>query len=177
MDKLNEIKEWISEISEISKRKKVSILMNDHISGFIASKIAIDIFGKDNVVNVVIPCYSSTDYILNAAKFSNEKGVKYKNIGIKHVYDSIMEQDIEDDSINIVDFLRDQIMSALSINNNTMVIGFHQTTKNQYVFMATFLSKEYFNTGRYVKTESWDSLFTEEDLNEIAKILEINEYI
>ena len=176
MDKLNEIKEWISEMSETSNRKKVSVLMNDHISGFISSKIAIDMFGPNNVVNVVIPCYSSTDYILNAAKFSNEKNVKYKNIGIKHVYDSIMEQDIENESIDIIDFLRDQIMGAISINNNTMVIGFHKTIENQYVFMVTFFSKEYFNTARYVKTESWDSLFTEEDLNEIAKILEINEY-
>ena len=183
--KIEDLTKWLDDRYFFCKEKKVSVLMNDHISGLIASKIAVDTYGEENVVNVVIPCYSSEDYILNSAKFSNDLGVKYKNIGIKHLYDSLMEKDIEDgESIDVVDFLRSQIMDALSIKNKSMVFEFvkkgvtsekwwlgegtRQGKLGNYVFKMSY----YKETGEKVY-DIWDVEFTEEELKESANELGI----
>ena len=93
--KLDNLLTWIKIIVENHKKNKASVLMNNHISGYISSKIAVEILGKENVINVVIPCYSEPEYLLNSGKFSNDSGIKYKNIGgMKNIYDAIMEKDI-----------------------------------------------------------------------------------
>lgn len=167
-------KELLSWIDDVLESKKVSILMNDHISGFIASKIASDKVGKDNVVNVIIPCYSNTEYILTSALFSNEQGIKYKSIGIKHVFDSIMEKDIEDDEpIDITNILRGHIMEEISLKNKSVVFEFVKKegpgwwkANGNYAFRIIDPNND--------QDVIWTSDFTEEELVEFAKYLGIN---
>ncbi len=167
-------KELLSWIDDVLESKKVSILMNDHISGFIASKIASNKVGKDNVVNVIIPCYSNTEYILTSALFSNEQGIKYKSIGIKHVFDSIMEKDIEDDEpIDITNILRGHIMEEISLKNKSVVFEFVKKegpgwwkANGNYAFRIIVPNNE--------QDVIWESDFTEEELVEFSKYLGIN---
>lgn len=165
--KLEDLVNWIKYVSERIKIDKVSVLMNDNITGFITSQIALDIFTKDNVVNVIIPCYSNIEYLLTSAKFSNERGIKYKSIGIKQIYDSIMEKDIEtSEPIDIITMLRNQIMDVISFKNDSMVFSIMNKLDNTYFFQIT-------KTDKFFSSSDKNISFTKEELDELAIYLDI----
>jgi len=179
---MNDIKEWIKDVAmsiddlRKSSKPKISILMNDHPSGFIASKLAVDLFGNDNVVNVILPCYSKQEYIIESAKFSNDNKIKYKNIGIKHIIDSIFEKDIEDDGIYnqddiIIKYLRDKIVESLSIKNDSMIFKFDKFG-DDYIFKIIYFIKD--RDGEVISKYEIPynkHFYTEEELEKLKALL------
>ena len=179
---MNNIKEWINDVAtsigfiKKTDKLKISVLMNDHPSGFIASKFAIDIFGNDNVVNVILPCYSKQDYIIESAKFSNDNKIKYKNIGIKHVIDSILEKDVEEDDVYniddiIINHLRDKIMETIAVKNESMIFKFDKFGCD-YIFKITYFLKD--DIGEIISKYEIaynKHIYTEDELQKLEKLL------
>lgn len=175
LNKIEPIKEWLKNISKDINISKVSVLMNDNITGFICSKLSCDVFNNKDVVNIIIPCYSNDNYILTSAKFSNDRNIKYKIISVKDIYDSIMEKDIDEEPIDIIDFLREQIVETISVNNNSMILSLNKIfnddlNKLEFVFKVSFYDKKTFLKEKSLKVLKSDIKFSIDEIIEISKI-------
>jgi len=162
MEKLDVLIKWINLFHD---KTKASVLMNGSLTGFVASKIAIKIFGKENVVNIISPCYSTTDYMIESATFSNNIGVKHKDIGLKYIYDSIIDDADEDIDLMLVDHLRSKIMSSVSFKNDSVVFEFVKRNDN-YEFKIFFIDKN-LQENTYIS----EITFSEDEIKEINGLL------
>ena len=145
--------------------KRGCILMNNDITGFIASRIFQEVFGKENTLNVIIPCYSNLEYLTKSAHFSRNCGVESKNIGLKQVYDDIIELDygqseFTDVGDKIKDYLRDQVIDVICKKNDSVKFGFKTMGNDYYLYLGDI-------------TEA-SNTFSYDDINELAKYFEIN---
>jgi NH3-dependent NAD+ synthetase len=179
-NKYNNLINWIDNSLKYKNENKVIVLMNDHLSGFISSQIALNKFGKENLLNIIMLCYSNPSYLINSTEFSHTRGIKCKNVSIKKVYDDIMEPDFEKDIEkkegrgNIIEFIRKQIMKAIALENNAVIFNImkeYENTLDDYVFEIIF--SDPFKQNVFI-IDKWESSFKEEDLIEIAKQLDIN---
>lgn len=114
------------------------VLMNNDATGFVASKICQEVFGVKNTLNVIIPCYSNIEYLTKSSSFSRNCGVEIKNIGLKQVYDDIIELDYDqkeftDEEDQIKDYLRDKIIDVICKKNSSYKLEFKKIDENYFI--------------------------------------------
>jgi len=172
MEIYNELKDWIKNIATTIEKNKVVVLLNGYTDGYVSSAMSIDIFEKDNVFNVGIPCYSSPEYMLETVSFSKEYKIKHKIIGIKHVYDSILDLDNDSDSVNdkIINHLRGSIIDAVAFDTDSMILGFFGDHDKK--FRIRYLDDE--DMFKYYMVD-FEKEFSHDLLLELASFLEIDE--
>jgi len=167
--------DWIEKVSKSIEKSKVTVYLNGEIDGYLASKLACKIFGKENVLNVIIPCYSSEDYIVESTSFSKDNEIMFNIIGIKHIYDSIMEKDIDDDNdeleenfkIEILNYIRNSIIESTAIKNKSMIFNFKKISYDLYQFQIIFKNK-------YIGFDNlnYSQFLEDRDLEKFYKILQ-----
>lgn len=146
------------------------VLMNNDVTGLIASKLCQEVFGKENTLNVIIPCYSNLEYLTKFGRFSKDCGVESKNIGLKQVYDDIIELDYDqqefvDDGDKIKDYLRDLVIEALCMKNKSFRLDIKKSFEG-YEISILYLD----HVTKFCDTEEgYPTYFSEEEIKELAK--------
>ncbi len=147
---------WLKSKKESTYYTRGCILMNDDVTSVVASLLCQKIYGKENTLNVIMPCYSNLEYLLKTTQFSIDCGVESKNIPIKQIYDDVIELDYDqeefiDEGDKIKDKLRDSILEVLREKNaskndkenikvNAFRMGFEKTTEGYEIFMTGSLN-------------------------------------
>lgn len=118
------------------KNKKMCILMDNNLSCFVASKLCANIFGKDNVTNIIIPCYNEPEYVIEPSAFSNKNQIKYKIIGVKDIFDDISESEMIAEKEFVIDFLREKILDVeLYATDSIGIMTYH--SDGHYTFFVS----------------------------------------
>lgn len=181
----NELKDWIENISKSINRVKVTVFLNGDVDGYAASKLASKIFGKENVLNVIIPCYSSEKYIVDTSSFSKENEILFNIIGIKHIFDSVMEKDIDGDidieentKEEIINTIRNGIIKSASIKNDSMIFKFN-IKEDLFQFEIEYVDKKniyefYYNNVSCFSTSNKEVSINKDQLNDLYNFLNDN---
>lgn len=158
-EKVNKYKR--APFSNGEKLNKICVLMDDNVSSFIASKLCANIFGKENVTNIIIPCYNDADYILKPSLFSNDNNIKYKIIGVKYIFDDISESEMVVEKEHVIDFLREKILDVeLYATGSIGIMTYH--SNEDYTFFVT--------NGEQLECIG---SFNEDEIKDISKTLEL----
>lgn len=173
--KYDHLIQWLKYKKDKIVYEKGCVLMNNDVTGFISSKLCQEIFGKENTLNVLIPCYSNIEYLTKSTQFSKNCGVESKNIGLKQIYDDIIELDYDqkefiDDGDKIKDYLRDLVIDVLCMKNKSFRLDFKKSFDG-YEVIIHFLD----HVSKFCDSEdSYPTYFSEEEIKEIAKHFEID---
>jgi len=164
----DDLKVWIDEITSSISKYKAIVLLNGYVDGYVSSTIAAKILGRENVMNVSIPCYSTPEYMLETVSFSNDMWAESKIIGLKHVYDSIMGiEDNENNEVDehIIDHIRKSIVETIAYKSDSILFEF-----NDEKFRIRWSTSDL-----NLAESTFERFFTKEDMLELADFLKLEE--
>lgn len=149
---------WMKNYVDEAGAKGFVIGISGGIDSSIAATLAVEAVGKENVVGVIMPCYSNSQDQKDGDSFAKGLGIRYEYKGLSHIYDVMSSYCGELDNIrsgNIKARLRMIMLYDMAAKHNYLVLG----TGNLSELLVGYTTKfgdggvDIEPLGNYYKTE------------------------
>lgn len=175
-DILNQCGKWLQEKLSNARASGIVLGLSGGIDSAVLTALGVKFLGRENVMNLIMPCHSNSDDEADAMLLIKKFDLKYKRIDLTNAFDNILKEFASQNEIisresqsNLKARLRMSTLYAYAQNNNYLVCG----TSNKSEYLTGYFTK-FGDSGVDLMPLA---NFLKRDIRKLAKILEIPEKI